>query len=138
MQDARLPVTDARLFLLPEGSNNLKKTNSPGLTPNLCAAPPYTQLQGLGFLGLEHYWLCGTTAPGLAKHFVPTCLGRQLVMGWSGRFCLAIKGGKCFWVCYAKLLSARWRQNSCCLMAHYLHLAPHLKLSVNPSLEEGL
>lgn len=69
-------------------------------------------------------------------------------MGRPGRLCLAIKGGKCFWTRCAKLLSAHWRQRfagscsqlppHCRLMAHYLHSAPHQKLSVNPSFRGGL
>lgn len=88
------------------------------------------------------------TGPGLAEHFVPARLGRQLLMGQPGRLCPAIKGGKCFWVCCAKLLSAHWRQRlagscsrlppHCHLMAHYLHSAPNQKLSVNPSFGGGL
>lgn len=69
-------------------------------------------------------------------------------MGQPGMLCPAIKGGKCFWVCCAKLLSAHWRQRlagscsrlppHCHLMAHYLHSAPNQKLSVNPSFGGGL
>lgn len=68
-------------------------------------------------------------------------------MGSPGRLCLAIKGGKCFWECCAKLLSARGGQRfigSCSglplhhrLTAHFLHSAPHRKLSI-PPLEEGV
>lgn len=68
-------------------------------------------------------------------------------MGRSGSLCLAIKGGKCFWECCAKLLSAHGRQRfmgSCSqlpphhrLETHYLHSVPHQKLSI-PPLEEGV
>ena len=86
--------------------------------------------------------------PGLAEHFVPARLGRQLLMGQPRRLCPAIKGGKCFWAHCAKLLSARWRQRfvgscswlplHCHLMAHYLSLVPHQKLPVKPSFGGGL
>lgn len=98
--------------------------------------------------GRWHRRLRGMTAPGLAEHFVPARLGRQLLMGQPGRLCPAIKGGKCFWVCCAKLLSAHWRQRlagscsrlppHCHLMAHYLRSAPNQKRSVNPSFGGGL